>query len=207
MLYVLVFPFLSICLFTAYAGVDYESEGSKFAKEQIREIKKLDLEKVLEEKDKLKKPKEQASEGETVDEKSCKNCHVNLENPMSGLESEENSVGAKKEHNRDLGKDSILVFVSFSMPNIAINELNDVSEKYGAKLILRGLHEQSFQKTAKKILEINKDGLKLDINPELFKKYEIKKVPTFIFIKKGKEVSRLSGNVSLEYAKSKLVEE
>ena len=195
MLYVLVFPFLSICLFTAYAGVDYESEGSKFAKEQIREIKKLDLEKVLEEKDKLKKPKEQASEGETVDEKSCKNCHVNLENPMAGLEKEME------------GKDSILVFVSFSMPNIAINELNDVSEKYGAKLILRGLHEQSFQKTAKKILEINKDGLKLDINPELFKKYEIKKVPTFIFIKKGKEVSRLSGNVSLEYAKSKLVEE
>ncbi len=198
MLYVLVFPFLAICLFTAYAGVDYESEGSKFAKDQIREIKKLDLEKVLEEKDKLKKPNGDAVKGE-----SCSGCHVNLENPMANFD-DDYQEGAGKSKNV---KSSILVFVSFSMPNIAINELNDQAEKYGAKLILRGLHEKFFQKTAKKILEINKDGLKLDINPELFKKYEIKKVPTFIFIKKGKEVSRLSGNVSLEYAKSKLVEE
>ena len=170
--------------------IDYEKEGVKFAKEHVQELKKLDLEKVVAEKDKLNKPKGEAAQGE-----SCNGCHVNLENPMANFEKEIDS------------EDRILVFVSFSMPNIAIKELNDQAQKYGAKLILRGLHEQSFKKTAKKILEIDKDGVKLDINPELFKKYGIKKVPTFILIRNGKEVSQLSGNVSLEYAKSKLVEE
>lgn len=169
---------------------DYEKEGVKFAKEHVQELKKLDLEKVVAEKDKLKKPKGEAAQGE-----SCNGCHVNLENPMANFEKEID------------GEDRILVFVSFSMPNIAIKELNDQAQKYRAKLILRGLHEQSFKKTAKKILEIDKDGVKLDINPELFKKYGIKKVPTFILIRNGKEVSQLSGNVSLEYAKSKMVEE
>lgn len=165
---------------------DYQKEGAKFAKEQVQELKKLDLEKVLENKDHLKKP-----EGEAVQGESCNGCHVNLENPMANFE-------------KTMEEDNILIFVSFSMPNIVISELSSQARKYGAKLILRGLHEQSFGKTAKKILEIHKDGVKLDINPELFKKHKIKKVPTFILIRKGEEVSRLSGNVSLEYARSKL---
>jgi conjugal transfer pilus assembly protein TrbC len=101
----------------------------------------------------------------------------------------------------------ILVFVSFSMPKASLIELSDQCRKYNATLVLRGLHEDSFLKTKDKILEINPKGLQLDINPELFKQYGVRKVPTFVLVKDGKEIKRLSGNVTLEFAHQKLEEE
>ena len=101
---------------------------------------------------------------------------------------------------------SLVVFVSFSMPKASLVELSDQSLKYNATLVLRGICEGSFLKTKEKILEINPNGLRLDIHPDLFKQYDIKRVPTFVLVKNGKEVSRLSGNVTLEFASSKLME-
>jgi conjugal transfer pilus assembly protein TrbC len=102
---------------------------------------------------------------------------------------------------------TLVVFVSFSMPKASLKELSDQRQKYGATLVLRGLHEGSFSKTKDKILEISQDGLQLDINPELFREYDVHQVPTFVLIKGGKEVNRLLGNVTLEFAHQKLLEE
>jgi hypothetical protein len=55
---------------------------------------------------------------------------------------------------------NILVFVSFSMPDISLKELSE--DKYGATLIIRGLHQGSFIKTREKILSISPNGLQLD---------------------------------------------
>jgi type-F conjugative transfer system pilin assembly protein TrbC len=104
------------------------------------------------------------------------------------------------------GTKSLVVFVSFSMPDVSLKELDENAEKYGAILVMRGLFEGSFVKTKDKILAINKNGLHLDINPELFRRYNIYRVPTFVLLKNGKEVHRLSGNVTLEYASAKLRE-
>lgn len=104
-------------------------------------------------------------------------------------------------------ENGILVFVSFSMPEVSLIELNEQAQKYNATLVLRGIHKDSFLATKDKILEINPNGLRLDINPELFKQYDIKRVPTFVLVKNGAEISRLSGNVTLEFAASKLREE
>ena len=104
-------------------------------------------------------------------------------------------------------KNGIIVFVSFSMPKASLIELSDQSQKYGATLVMRGIHEGSFIKTKDKIMEINPKGLHFDIHPDLFKQYGIKRVPTFVLVKNGKEVNRLSGNVTLEFANSKLREE
>lgn len=108
-----------------------------------------------------------------------------------------------KEPNMENG---IIVFVSFSMPKLSLIELSDQSEKYGATLILRGIYRNSFTKTKDKILEINKNGLRLNVDPQLFRQYNIEKVPTFVLLKNGREIARLSGNVSLEFARNKLNE-
>lgn len=194
MLYFLIL--LLACFPNVFAG-DYQKEGEVFAKEKLKEQvnQKLNLEKILEDKSKLKAPKGKGAKGE-----SCKNCVANLENPMANFEAE------FKGKDRTVLSHTILVFISFSMPNVAIKELSSLSSKYGAKLILRGLHEKSFKRTAEKILEIDDKGVQVDINLELFRKYSIKKVPTFVLVRNGEEVSRLSGNVTLEYAKSKLAE-
>ena len=103
-------------------------------------------------------------------------------------------------------ENGILVFVSFSMPKESLVELCNEAEKYNATLVIRGIHQNSFTKTKDKILNISPKGLALNIDPELFRKYGIQRVPTFVLIRNGKEIRRLSGNVPLEFAARKLNE-
>lgn len=111
---------------------------------------------------------------------------------------------AKEEIRIDKNQDrQILVFVSFSMPYLALKNLAAEAEKYNAKLIIRGLIENSFKKTAEKLQDFESG---LEINPDLFKEYHIDKAPTFVLINEGKEYHRLAGNVSLSYAATKLKE-
>jgi type-F conjugative transfer system pilin assembly protein TrbC len=113
----------------------------------------------------------------------------------------------------------ILVFVSFSMPKASLRALASEAAKHNAVLVMRGLKGDSFKTTQKAFLEILTQGKNLDpknmanqdmqgfeVNPELFKTYKIKKVPVFVLIKNTQEISRLSGNVSLDFAAKKLKE-
>lgn len=192
-LFILPIVFLSDVLAKSKV-IEYQRDGEEFAKRLVKKIKGEDLENILEKKEKLKIPKGEAKEGE-----GCNNCVHNLENPEELSKKLESELGDSKKE--------ILVFVSFSMPELSLRELSKASKKYNAKLILRGIYKESFKKTAEKILEIDKEGLSLEINPKLFKQYEIKQVPTFVLIEGGDEISRLSGNVTLEYAKSELEKE
>lgn len=192
-LFILPIVFLSDVLARSEV-IEYQRDGEEFAKGLVKKIKGEDLENILEKKEKLKIPKGEAKEGE-----GCNNCVHNLENPEELSKKLESELGDSKKE--------ILVFVSFSMPKLSLRELSKASKKYNAKLILRGIYKESFRKTAEKILEIDKKGLSLEINPKLFKQYEIKQVPTFVLIEGGDEISRLSGNVTLEYAKSELEKE
>lgn len=175
-------------------GVDYQKDGEEFAKSLVKKIKETDLENVLEKKEKLKTPKGEAVEGD-----GCNNCVQNIENPENLAKRIEEEIGETKKE--------ILVFVSFSMPELSLKELSREAGKHNAKLILRGLYRESFRKTAKKILEIDKKGMGLEIDPKLFKRYGIKQVPTFVLIEGEKEIGRLSGNVRLEYARTELEKE
>ena len=122
--------------------------------------------------------------------KGCKDCGAKVQN---------------FEEIRTDDKNGILVFISFSMPKAALIELNNQAAKYKARLIMRGIYQNSFIKMKTKILEIEPKGLAIDIDPQLFKQYKIERVPTFVLLKDGKEINRLSGNVTLEFAHEKLV--
>ena len=92
------------------------------------------------------------------------------------------------------------------MPKESLVELCNEAEKYNATLVIRGIYQNSFTKTKDKILNISPKGLALNIDPELFRKYGIQRVPTFVLIRNGREIRRLAGNVSLEFAARKLNE-
>jgi type-F conjugative transfer system pilin assembly protein TrbC len=113
----------------------------------------------------------------------------------------------------------ILVFVSFSMPKASLRAFAKEAAKHNAVLVMRGLKGDSFKTTQKAFLEILTEGKNLDpknmanqdmqgfeVNPELFKTYKITQVPVFVLIKNTHEISRLSGNVSLDFAAKKLKE-
>lgn len=143
----------------------------------------------LEEFQKLSKDLDIALQKLPAQGKGCKDCGAQVQN-LESIKSDD--------------KNGILIFVSFSMPKATLVELNNQSKKYKARLILRGLYRNSFAKMKDKILKIEPNGLTFDIDPQLFKKYKVERVPTFILLKNGQEINRLTGNVTLEFAHRKL---
>lgn len=97
----------------------------------------------------------------------------------------------------------VVVFVSFSMPEASLKALSEAVPQHKAVLVMRGLYEDSFVKTSAKLQQM---GVMVDIHPDLFEQYHIERVPVFVKLKQGREVARLSGNVSLAFAVSKLDE-
>lgn len=86
------------------------------------------------------------------------------------------SVLPKNEH-----RSALYVFVSLSMPKPALIALNKEAVRLGAALVLRGLKDNSYQKTALYLKEvIEKTGQGFLIHPELFKRYEIHQVPSVV---------------------------
>ena len=157
-------------------------EGITFAEKMISQIDSEKLQKM--EKDLEVLANQLAKKGN-----NCKHCSSQIEN-----------IEIKNPNN------GILVFVSFSMPKTSLIELNRQAQKYNATLIMRGIYKNSFSEMRKKILDISPDGLSINIDPKAFEQYNVKQVPTFVLVKKNKEINRLSGNVSLAYANEKLLE-
>lgn len=106
-----------------------------------------------------------------------------------------------------LHEDDLKVFVSFSMPDIALLSFSKALEKTGGTLVFRGLPENSFQTFAQKILDLKRQGMgaQVAVDPESFETLQIKNVPTIYLV--FQEVSdRVSGNVSIQYALSRFSE-
>jgi conjugal transfer pilus assembly protein TrbC len=90
----------------------------------------------------------------------------------------------------------ILVFISFSMPEVSLKALSQESQKHSAILVMRGLYQDSFVKTALKLQELD---IAVDIHPELFETQHITSVPTFVRLENGEPIHSLKGNVTLGF--------
>lgn len=96
----------------------------------------------------------------------------------------------------------LYIFVSFSMPKESIKALALEAKKYNAVLVIRGLIENSFLKTATFLKELGEDVV---LDPLLFRDYNIVVVPTFIEAQLS-GYRKISGNITLSYALSKFKE-
>ena len=115
----------------------------------------------------------------------------------------------------------ILLFVSFSMPEASLKSLAQEAQRVSTQrdasqgvstqgdaprrvstqqhhvvLVMRGLYQDSFVKTASKLQEL---GIAVDIHPELFETHHVTSVPTFVRLVGGQPVHRLKGNVTLDF--------
>ena len=95
-------------------------------------------------------------------------------------------------------EDGFYIAVSLSMPQALLVSLHNQAIELGGRLIMRGLKNNSFKETVSAIKELSESGIVVDINPKIFRSYEIKQVPTFVLIGNGKS-DVMSGNVSLGY--------
>lgn len=149
--------------------------------------------------------KESAQKADEVSNKSAVIQNLNLSGSPSkcllnqdcfGRMSKEQATNAQR---RDL-QFQPLVFVSSSMPKTSLQQLALEAKAKGARLIIRGMVNNSMKDTALLVKEINHP---LDIDPKLFQKYGVIQVPTFVIPtenKGTKEWHVIRGNVSLGFA-------
>lgn len=88
------------------------------------------------------------------------------------------------------------------MPDNLLKEYIQEIMKYpNGVLVLRGIIDNDYTKTAIKLNKINNNqGVKAIIDPNLFKKYNIIYVPTIVLEKSESHFDKVSGAVSIKYA-------
>lgn len=98
-----------------------------------------------------------------------------------------------------------MLFVSFSMPSTLMKDYMRQTPHYGIPLVIRGLKDNDFRKTAEMIYEIGRENTKAGflINPLWFKKFNIKQVPALV-VGTPEKFDVITGNLSIETALSRM---
>lgn len=126
--------------------------------------------------------------------------------------------GLRENMGRKKSIESLMIFVSSSMPRESILNYIKESKEYGGTLVFRGFINNSFKETVKYIQEISKDGARAIVDPRSFRMFNITQVPQIILISEDNECvmgacdktpihDRISGNVPLKYALERFVQE
>lgn len=119
----------------------------------------------------------------------------------------------KQPQSVDAKSNDLMVFVSFSMPKAALNRIVDQAEKTGAKLVFRGLKNDSMKIMTGEVRKlIGRRQVGVVIHPPAFQQFTITKVPSVVIA--GAEAAsvmddgcaqtgtfvKVSGDVTIEYA-------
>lgn len=126
------------------------------------------------------------------------------ENPSHSSSKIEKSCSTGRVFQHNDSPSTLLVFVTLSMKDKALKAYSHDVQKIGGRLVIRGLVEDSFVKTQKRLQEL---GIEVDIDPTVFEDFKVEFVPTFIHVKgtPGHYESthdRLLGNVSIAHVLS-----
>lgn len=109
---------------------------------------------------------------------------------------------------------SILIFVSFSMPTQSLEAYLRDAKKIHASVVIRGLVDNSFQKTYLRIADLIKTsgGDGVELNPIWFKRFGIQVVPAVVVVperspcfkndicKKDTDFDMMTGDITLSSA-------
>lgn len=80
------------------------------------------------------------------------------------------------------GSSDLIVFVSFSMPDDLLIQYSKQAKEAGATLVLRGLYQDSLTKTQLKAAPLNPEMVGYEINPGLFRKFKVTRVPSIVLV-------------------------
>lgn len=106
----------------------------------------------------------------------------------------------------------VLVFLSFSMPEKSLRAWLIQCKESGATPVIRGLINNSFKDTMSIIQSLSKDtGIGMQLDPILFKTFEINRVPAVVYVKavpecpenmncRSIDYDKVFGDVTLDYA-------
>ncbi|MBF0206927.1 MAG: type-F conjugative transfer system pilin assembly protein TrbC [Oligoflexia bacterium] len=118
-------------------------------------------------------------------------------NYLSSVIASADAIIASKATDTDKVQEPPMVFVTFAMPATELRLLIEEASKIGASVIVRGLYKD-FKSTIAKIKELSTEN-GISIDPTLFKKYQVKQVPTFVMPISSKDWVTATGSVSFRY--------
>lgn len=121
-----------------------------------------------------------------------------LSQPLLGAD-DLSSTG--KSDQRSVDDSQLLIFVSLGLPDAVLKALHEQAIRYGGRLVIRGLLQNSFQKTQMRLRDL---GITVDIHPVWFETFDVNRVPTFVLRHQNGEdtprFDKVSGNVPVESA-------
>jgi conjugal transfer pilus assembly protein TrbC len=97
------------------------------------------------------------------------------------------------------GDNGLYIFVSLSLPDESLKLLSRQAKELGGNLVIRGLVQNSFKETHARLKKL---GIPIDIDPTLFERFEVTRIPTFVLAEindgdiQGK-YDKVTGNVSV----------
>ena len=96
----------------------------------------------------------------------------------------------------------IYILVSFAINDESLRSYFNEANHYGAKLIMRGLVGEKFGRNrfAETKTKLEKVGINIDINPNLFKQFGILQVPAVVVVNTDKTIKKISGHITLKKA-------
>ncbi len=117
------------------------------------------------------------------------------------LRSSNSSTSFKKE----LPQADYYVFVSFSMNDKDLIEITKEAKNRNGLVVLRGFENNDLKQTYAHIYKIvKKSDNGFIIDPDLFKRFEVNQVPTFVSCEQTEICNKLGGNVKTGFALSKI---
>ncbi|WP_371254118.1 TrbC family F-type conjugative pilus assembly protein [Orientia tsutsugamushi] len=97
-----------------------------------------------------------------------------------------------------LDQQKTFIFVSFSMSDEALKSYFADSQQAGARLVMRGLINNSFTQTKNKTMELD---ISFDIDSCLFEKYKVDVVPVIVIDDEKRGLTKkLTGHIPLAIA-------
>lgn len=94
----------------------------------------------------------------------------------------------------------LYVLISSSMPDSMVSSYISESVNYNAHLVLNGLIENDFYKTAKYFLRMNKKEGGFAIDSRIFDQYNVTNVPAIVLSRDDGEYDIVNGAVSIRHA-------
>ena len=112
---------------------------------------------------------------------------------------------ADKEAQQDLEfRSDLFVFTSLSLPRPLLISIGKEVSAAGGVLVLRGLKEGDFKKTLFALKDvIEQTHVSFSIDPELFKAYSVRSVPTIV-LANADQHDTVIGNVRVKFALEKM---
>lgn len=117
---------------------------------------------------------------------------VDLEALAKGYE---RAVGSPLQQGAFLSGPGLMVFVSFSMPELTLARLVDQAQRSQAVLVIRGFVNGSLKETVARVKDLigsRKVGFQID--PQAFDRFAVTATPTFVLVRNGAVPSDCGGN-------------